>query len=96
MRLSEYTDYTLRVLMYCAAHRDRLVTIGELAEQHPSWPLPTGADLVNNTGSFILLLATFVDGVKTLQNGQGPVGAILQDNLDGSGDALLVITFTAP
>jgi len=34
MRLSEYTDYTLRVLMYCAAHRDRLVTIAELAEQH--------------------------------------------------------------
>ena len=34
MRLSEYTDYSLRVLMYCAAHRDRLVTIGELAEQH--------------------------------------------------------------
>jgi Rrf2 family nitric oxide-sensitive transcriptional repressor len=34
MRLSEYTDYTLRVLMYCAANRDRLVTIGELAEQH--------------------------------------------------------------
>jgi Rrf2 family nitric oxide-sensitive transcriptional repressor len=34
MRLSEYTDYTLRVLMYCAAHRERLVTIGEMAEQH--------------------------------------------------------------
>ncbi len=34
MLLSEYTDYTLRVLMYCATHRDRLVTIGELAEQH--------------------------------------------------------------
>jgi Rrf2 family nitric oxide-sensitive transcriptional repressor len=34
MRLSDYTDYALRVLMYCAAHRDRLVTIGELAEQH--------------------------------------------------------------
>lgn len=34
MRLSEYTDYTLRVLMYCATRRDRLVTIGELAEQH--------------------------------------------------------------
>ena len=34
MRLSEYTDYTLRVLMYCAAHRERLVTIGELAEYH--------------------------------------------------------------
>jgi Rrf2 family nitric oxide-sensitive transcriptional repressor len=34
MRLSEYTDYTLRVLMYCAAHRQGLVTIGELAEHH--------------------------------------------------------------
>lgn len=34
MRLSEYTDYTLRVLMYCAGHRERLVTIHELAEQH--------------------------------------------------------------
>jgi Rrf2 family transcriptional regulator, nitric oxide-sensitive transcriptional repressor len=34
MRLSEYTDYTLRVLMYCAAHRGRLVTIAEMAEQH--------------------------------------------------------------
>ncbi len=34
MRLAEYTDYTLRVLMYCAAHPDELVTIGELAEQH--------------------------------------------------------------
>ncbi len=34
MRLSEYTDYTLRVLMYCAAQRSRLVTIGELAEHH--------------------------------------------------------------
>lgn len=34
MRLAEYTDYTLRVLMYCAAHRDRLVTIAELADRH--------------------------------------------------------------
>lgn len=34
MRLSEYTDYSLRVLMYCAAHPDRLVTIAELAEHH--------------------------------------------------------------
>ena len=34
MRHSDYTDYTLRVLMYCARHRQRLVTIGELAEQH--------------------------------------------------------------
>ncbi len=34
MRLTDYTDYTLRVLMYCAAHRERLVTIAELAERH--------------------------------------------------------------
>ncbi len=34
MRLSEYTDYTLRVLMYCATHRERLVTIAELAQHH--------------------------------------------------------------
>jgi Rrf2 family nitric oxide-sensitive transcriptional repressor len=34
MRLSDYTDYTLRVLMYCAAHRDRLVTIAEIADGH--------------------------------------------------------------
>ena len=34
MRLSDYTDYTLRVLMYCARHRQRLVTISEIAEQH--------------------------------------------------------------
>jgi Rrf2 family nitric oxide-sensitive transcriptional repressor len=34
MRLSEYTDYSLRVLMFCAAHPGRLVTIGELAEHH--------------------------------------------------------------
>lgn len=33
MRLAEYTDYTLRVLMYCAARRDELVTIGQLAER---------------------------------------------------------------
>ncbi len=34
MRLAEYTDYTLRVLMYCAAHPGRLITIGELADWH--------------------------------------------------------------
>ena len=34
MRLTDYTDYTLRVLMYCAAHRERLVTIAELAGHH--------------------------------------------------------------
>ncbi len=34
MRLADYTDYSLRVLMYCAAHPDSLVTIAELADRH--------------------------------------------------------------
>lgn len=34
MRLAEYTDYTLRVLMFCASNPDRLVTIAELADHH--------------------------------------------------------------
>jgi Rrf2 family transcriptional regulator, nitric oxide-sensitive transcriptional repressor len=34
MRLAEYTDYTLRVLMYCAERPQQLVTIGELADHH--------------------------------------------------------------
>ena len=34
MRLADYTDYTLRVLMYCAAHPQRQVTIAELAEHY--------------------------------------------------------------
>ncbi len=34
MRLAEYTDYSLRVLMYCAARPQQRVTIAELAEHH--------------------------------------------------------------
>lgn len=34
MRLTDYTDYTLRVLMFCALHAKRSVTIAELAESH--------------------------------------------------------------
>lgn len=36
MRLTQWTDYTLRVLMYCAASLDRTkpVTITEIAENH--------------------------------------------------------------
>ena len=34
MRLAEYTDYTLRVLMYCAGSQDRLITIGEMADAY--------------------------------------------------------------
>ena len=34
MRLTDYTDYTLRVLMFCALNPDRSVTIAELAKSH--------------------------------------------------------------
>ncbi len=34
MRLAEFTDYTLRVLMYCAARPQQRVTIAELADWH--------------------------------------------------------------
>ena len=36
MRLTQWTDYTLRVLMYCAANlaRPQPVTITEIAESH--------------------------------------------------------------
>lgn len=34
MRLTAYTDYTLRTLIHLAGQRDRLVTIQEIASQH--------------------------------------------------------------
>lgn len=34
MRLTTFTDYTLRTLMHLGMHRDRLVTIQEIADLH--------------------------------------------------------------
>jgi Rrf2 family transcriptional regulator, nitric oxide-sensitive transcriptional repressor len=34
MRLTDYTDYSLRVLMFCALNSERSVTIAELAQSH--------------------------------------------------------------
>lgn len=34
MRLTSYTDYALRTLMYLAMNRDSLVTIGDIADAH--------------------------------------------------------------
>lgn len=34
MRLTSYTDYALRTLMYLAMNRDRLVTIQDIADSH--------------------------------------------------------------
>lgn len=32
MKLTQFTDFSLRMLLYLGTHRDRLVTIGEVAE----------------------------------------------------------------
>lgn len=34
MHLTRYTDYSLRVLIYLASHRDKLATIGEIATHY--------------------------------------------------------------
>lgn len=34
MRLTDYTDYTLRVLIYCASNPQRRVTISEIADAY--------------------------------------------------------------
>ena len=34
MKLTSYTDYALRTLMYLVHNRDRLVTIGDIADEH--------------------------------------------------------------
>lgn len=34
MQLTQFTDYSLRTLMYLAEHSDRLCNIGEIAEWH--------------------------------------------------------------
>ncbi|GGC57537.1 RrF2 family transcriptional regulator [Undibacterium terreum] len=34
MRLTAFTDYTLRTLMYLAIHRDKLATVHDIAELH--------------------------------------------------------------
>ncbi|MCF7821985.1 MAG: Rrf2 family transcriptional regulator [Mariprofundaceae bacterium] len=34
MQLTSYTDYSLRTLLYLAAHQGRLVTISEISEHH--------------------------------------------------------------
>lgn len=54
---------------------------------------PSISDNSSTTGSYKIYLATFVDGVKTLQNGYGPLGLTIQDSLDGSGTGILVTTY---
>lgn len=59
--------------------------------------LPTADNLVSTPSggyvTFIVHLATFVDGVKTAQNGWGPIGGYLQDLYTGTGACLLVLLY---
>lgn len=57
---------------------------------------PDAGDLSGSTGTFAFLLATFVDGDKTAQNGHGPITGFVQDHLDGSGNGTLQLTYAGP
>lgn len=52
-------------------------------------------DSFKDASPFKLLLATFVDGVKTAQIGRGPISLTWDDDLTGAGNAQMVATWTA-
>lgn len=54
---------------------------------------PTSAGLSSSDGTYKILLATYVDGVKTLQNGFGPIGGEICDTLQGTHTAQLIPTY---
>lgn len=57
---------------------------------------PNSADLVSSTGTYKLLLATFVNGSKTAQIGHGPITAGITDDLNGTGTGILSVGYTSP
>jgi Rrf2 family protein len=72
MRLAEYTDYTLRVLMYCAARPGQLVTIG-------NWPSTTALSK-NHLMKIVNDLAR--QGVIATTRGRGGGLRLLKDPAD--------------
>lgn len=54
--------------------------------------VPTLADMQSDSGTFIIGIATFVDGVKTSQWFTGSKTGLVQDALDGSGIGQLVLS----
>lgn len=54
---------------------------------------PGGAGLTSTDGSYSFVLATYVSGVKTLQNGYGPIGGEICDNLAGTHTANLTLIY---
>jgi len=49
MRLTSFTDYSLRTLLYLAANRDRLVTIQDIADLHVISKTPDEGGLSTGT-----------------------------------------------
>lgn len=64
MRLTRFSDYAMRVLMYMAEHPDRLVTITELAEVH------------RISRSHLTKVITFLAGEGYLQSIRGRNGGL--------------------
>lgn len=54
---------------------------------------PGGAGAKSDDGHFYILLATYVDGVRTLQNGHGPITGELCDTLEGSHTAQIILQY---
>lgn len=61
MKLTDYTDYTLRVLMYCAGNTDRLVTIQEISDAYE----------INKNNLRKIVHALALDGVIDTTRGRG-------------------------
>jgi hypothetical protein len=57
---------------------------------------PNSSDQVSSTGTYKLLLATFVNGAKTAQIGHGPITAGISDDLNGTGTGILSVGYTSP
>ena len=57
---------------------------------------PTYSDTISSSGVFKLLHATFVDGVRTSQNGHGPITCDLCDDNSKTATAILTPTYAGP
>ena len=55
MELTNFTDYSLRVLIYAAIHPDRLVTIGEISEAYGGISRNHLVKVVNNLATMGLI-----------------------------------------
>lgn len=56
--------------------------------------VPSSGDLISDSGNYKVLLASFEDGSRTVQNGYGPISGELCDTLTGEGSASLNLTWS--